>query len=457
MESQSHEESDHRDDQVGGYDVDGSIATNVADGFTMVAVGDLIVSRALTKGREPGFGAVVDILNSADVTFGNMETNIFDIRCFRGSPQAEYGGAYHVSLPELGPDLRAMGFNMMSYANNHTFDWGLEGMRETCRVLDQCGIVYAGIGENLAQAGAARFLETPRGRVALVSFASTFTPMSRACNPSGEAPGRPGVNALRLAESIVVTSEMLESLRKIRDSLPNYRCDGAESDRIVVSGVTYKAGEKAAYSYEASPTDVDNIMRNLRRGKQFSDFCIATNHGHEPGNWSQEPADYERAFAHRLIDAGADAYIVHGPHQLRGIEIYKGRPIFYSVGNFLMDDLRTPVGADMFDAYDKDPGTDTDAEVTVAEMATGYETAPGFTDPVFYESIVTVSRFEQNQLAEVRLYPIELGHSKRLANRGIPRLAPLPQAKSILERLQKLSKPFETQIIIENGVGVIRL
>ncbi|MHC2303257.1 hypothetical protein ACVJBD_007524 [Rhizobium mongolense] len=103
-----------------------------------------------------------------------------------------------------------------------------------------------------------------------------------------------------------------------------------------------------------------------------------------------------------------------------------------------MDDLRTPVGADMFDAYDKDPGTDTDAEVTVAEMATGYETAPGFTDPVFYESIVTVSRFEQNQLAELRLYPIELGHSKRLANRGIPRLAPLPQAKSILERLPKL-------------------
>ncbi|MHC2303256.1 hypothetical protein [Rhizobium mongolense] len=54
----------------------GSIATNVVDGFTMVAGGDLIVSRTLTKGREPGFGAVVDLLNRADVTFGNMETNI---------------------------------------------------------------------------------------------------------------------------------------------------------------------------------------------------------------------------------------------------------------------------------------------------------------------------------------------------------------------------------------------
>ncbi|WP_461513332.1 CapA family protein [Rhizobium mongolense] len=457
MGNQSHEERMHRGGRTEGYDVAGSIETNVADGFTLVAVGDLIVSRPLTKNNQPGFGAIVDLLRGADVTFGNMETNIFDIRCFKGSPQAEYGGAYHVSLPELGPDLKAMGFNIVSYANNHTYDWGYEGMRETCRALDQNGIVYAGVGENLAQAGAARFLETPRGRVALVSFASTFTPMSRACNPAGEAPGRPGLNALRLAKSIVVTPEMLENLRKIRAYLPNSSHDSEVPDRVVVSGVTYKSGEKVGYSYEANPADVTHIVRNLRQGKQFADFCIATNHGHEPGNWSQEPADYERALAHRLIDAGADAYVTHGPHQLRGIEVYKGRPIFYSVGNFIMDDLRTPVGADMFDAYGKDPRTHTDAEVTAAEMSTGYTSDPGFKDPVFYESIITVSRFEQNHLVELRLYPIELGHSKRFANRGVPNLAPLPLAKSILERLQKLSKPFGTEITIDNGVGVIRL
>lgn len=124
-----------------------------------------------------------------------------------------------------------------------------------------------------------------------------------------------------------------------------------------------------------------------------------------------------------MIDAGADAYIVHGPHQFRGIEIYKGRPIFYSVGNFIMDDIRTPVGADMFAAYGKDPRTHTDAEVTLAEMAEGYETDAGFSDPIFYESAIAVSRFENNQLAETRLYPIELGHSKRFANRGVPQLA----------------------------------
>ncbi|WP_213290718.1 CapA family protein [Bradyrhizobium sp. sGM-13] len=457
MGKQLQENDSHSVSLGDSYDTAGSIATNVADGFTMVAVGDLIVTRPLTKGKHQGFDVVVKILQDADVTFGNMETSIFDIRSFSGSPQAEYGGAYHVSLPALGPDLKEMGFNVVGRANNHSLDWGVEGMRETSRALDENGIIHAGVGDNLAQAGAARFLETARGRVALLSCASSFTPLSRAADPAGEASGRPGLNSLRLARSVVVPPEMLEGLKGISNALPGPRPGHDDPERVVVAGTTYKVGDKAAYSYEASPRDVAGILRNVRQGKQFADFCIVTNHGHEPGNWSQEPPDYERSFAHRLIDAGADAYICHGPHQLRGIEIYKGRPIFYSLGNFIMDDLRTPVGADMFAAYGKDPRIDTDAEVTAEEMGRGYETDPGFSDPVFYESIVTVSRFEQNRLAELRLYPIELGHSKRLANRGVPRLADAQQAKEILERLQKLSERFGTQVFVDNGVGVIRV
>lgn len=461
MVKSSHDNDQFRPHSGDEFDMVGSTATNVADGFTMIAVGDLILSRPLTKYQHPGFDEVVEILRAADVTFGNMEMNIIDIRSFKGSPQAEYGGAYHISLPQIGPDLKDMGFNVVSRATNHTLDWGVEGMRETSRVLDESGIVHAGAGENLAQAAAARFLETPRGRVALVSFASSFTPMSRACDPAGEAPGRPGLNALRLAKSIVVPAEMLENLRRVRDALPDTQPGREDPNRVVLEGVLYTAGVKAGYTFEPDARDVANILRNIRRGKQFSDFCIATNHGHEPGGWSQAAPDYAQSFVHQVIDAGADAYVAHGPHQLRGIEIYKGRPIFYSLGNFFYDTLRTPAGADLFDLYDKDPRMDTDAEVTVDEEAKGYPTAEGFvgavTGPVFYESIIAVSRFEQNQLAELRLYPVELGRSKRFANRGVPRLAPAHQAKAILERLQKLSKPFGTEIAIEKEVGVIRL
>ena len=94
------------------YDKIGSIETCVEDGFTMTAVGDLIVSRVMTKGKLHGFDEVVKLLQStgADVTFGNFEGSIFDIRHFHGSPQAEYGGAYHVSVPAVAVDLRKMGF-----------------------------------------------------------------------------------------------------------------------------------------------------------------------------------------------------------------------------------------------------------------------------------------------------------------------------------------------------------
>ncbi|MBY3297149.1 MULTISPECIES: CapA family protein [Rhizobium] len=443
-------------EQVGSYDIFGSLDTNVADGFTLVAVGDLIVTRALTKGNHAGFRNVAETLRGADVTFGNMETNIFDARSFKGSPQAEHGGAYHVSLPELGPDLKAMGFNLVSYANNHTFEWGAEGMRETCRALDETGIVYAGVGENLSQASAARFLETPRGRVSLVSFASTFTPMSRACDPAGQAPGRPGLNALRLREEIIVPQPMIENLRQVRNALPYYNPELDDQDCVTIAGARFKMGNKVGYSYLPDPVDVARILRDVRQGKQFSDFCIVTNHGHEPGNWSQQTPDYEQGFARNMIDAGADAYIVHGPHQLRGIEIYNGRPIFYSIGNFIMDDLRTPVGADMYAEYGRDPREHTDGEVTLSEMSRGYSTDLGFDDPIFYESVIAKSLYNENRLAEIHLFPIDLGHSKRFANRGVPSLADPVKASLILERLQKLSEPFGTKIAIKDGVGIVR-
>ncbi|BCG83339.1 CapA family protein [Mesorhizobium sp. 113-3-3] len=460
MDRDSQENSRHRVHQDGGFDIVGSVATNVDDGFTMAAVGDILYARPVARGHYPGLADVLRIFDDADVTFGNLETNILEVQS-KGYPEADFGGAYCISDPGLGTDLKALGFNMVSRANNHTLDWGVEGMRETSRTLDRNGIVHAGAGENLAQAGAARFLETPRGRVALVSFATTFAAMARAGGHAGEAPGRPGLNPLRLTKRIVVPPAMLENLRQVREVLPGYNPAGKDPGQVVLDEVIFKAGDKVGYSFEPNSCDVADILRNVRRGKQMSDFCIVTNHEHEPGVWSQEPPDYEQSFARKLIDAGADAYIVHGPHQLRGIEIYKGRPILYSLGNFFCQDLRTPLGADAYAIYGMDPRVDTDAEVTVNEVAKGYPTAEGLAGPqsdtIFYESVVAISRFEQNQLVQLLLHPIELRRSNRFANRGVPRLAPAPQAVAILERLQKLSKPFGTQIAIENGIGVIQL
>ncbi|WP_247513505.1 CapA family protein [Bradyrhizobium sp. 157] len=436
--------------ETASFDFLGSTETNVVDGFTLAAVGDVMMRRPHTIVQAATLSPVAKILQDADVSFGNLETNLTDLRTSKGGPTVN-GDAYHVATPAVAPDLKAVGFNMMARANNHAYDWGIEGMRETTEVLDQIGIVHAGSGENLAQAAAPHFLETRRGRIGLISLTMTFPSASRAADAAGQAPGRPGLSALRLTRIVVVAPDMLESLRRIRNGLPGPIEEGGNPNQVVVADTVYRAGNKIGYSFEPNAHDETTILRNIREGKQLSDFLIVSNHDHNPGNWSEVPSDYAQVFARKTIDVGADAHIAHGPHILRGIEIYKGRPIFYSLGNFLFDNLNPVEGADYFEYYGLDPRKDTVPDVIAAAMK------GDFANPVYYESVVAVSRFEQNQLVELRLFPIELNFTKRLADRGVPRLAPPAHGQAILERLQRLSEPYGTHIAIESGVGVIRL
>ena len=136
------------------------------------------------------------------------------------------------------------------------------------------------------------------------------------------------------------------------------------------------------------------MLKSIRAAKQLSDFVIVTIHAHEPGNWSQEPADFLPKLARAAIDAGADQFIGHGPHQVRGIEVYRGKPIFYSLGDFIFQlDLLEPVGSDLFEQYKMDAGTTTDAEFNAMwnRLVFGGE--------VWYQSVVTTSRFEKGQIA----------------------------------------------------------
>ena len=130
---------------------------------------------------------------------------------------------------------------------------------------------------------------------------------------------------------------------------------------------------------------------------------------------------------------------------------FKGKPIFYSLGNFIFQlDLLEPVASDLYEQYRMDPATATDAEFNAMwnRLVFGNE--------VWYQSVVTTSRFEKGQVAEIRVYPIDLNYTARGADRGVPRLASPPVARTILDRLQRLSQPFGTHLTIQDGLGVIR-
>lgn len=418
--------------------------TPVRDGFTLAAVGDLIYLRPMLATIERQSPDMVKILREADVTFGNFETSVFQPRRFKGSPQAESGGAWLLADPAVPRDLAKMGFDIVSHANNHVTDWGVEGLYETLDGLDEAGLVHSGSGRTLSAARAPAYLDTPAGRIGLVSASSSFTPMSRAADPLGEIPGRGGVNALRTAQTRLVSPADLAVLARLSGTT-----GGAP---VRFGGLRYRAGDQTSVTYEIDPADERANALAVRQARQNGNFAIFSLHNHEAGATSEQPGDFAVAIAHKAIDEGADAFIGHGPHLLRGIEIYKGKPIFYSLGNFaMMNNSLDAVPPDMYAQYGVAPGSATTPELLQARNARS------FADRRLYESVIAVSRYRNGRLSEIRLYPIDLDVKAAGVARGVPKLADAEVGGAILGRVQRLSMPFGTAISIENGIGIIRI
>jgi hypothetical protein len=140
-------------------------------------------------------------------------------------------------------------------------------------------------------------------------------------------------------------------------------------------------------------------------------------------------------------------YVGHGNHTMQGVEIYKGRPIFYNLGNFSVH---------RFGASDS-PSDGTGR--TAIERSEG-DGAPGLQQPASLVAYMATSTYQDGVLREVRLYPVDLGvdRSKRpLSQMSIPRTPSPELANRILRDIQRYSEPFGTVISIENGVGVIRV
>lgn len=458
---------------------EGELEIGVDDGFTLAAVGDCIISRphAPMLARDPAFAGVVKILREADAAFGNFEDTSIDLSGFKGSPHSWLGDWTLIAPPEIAADLKALGFDLLARANNHTFDWGLEGMLETDRRLSEAGLVHAGTGGDRGAARAARYLETGKGRVALVSMASTFPEFAEALAPRGGAPGRPGLNALKIRRLTIVPAGTMRDLARLAgllgpakdcpspDAVPSETPDpGAASvppdqapAEIDLFGEHFRLGQRAAYHYEIDSIDLRDNLQSIRLGKQHSDLMLATIHSHEEALGCGLPADFMRDLAHAAIDAGASVFLGHGIHYLGPIEIYKGRPIFYGLGNFFWGDIQQPLPGNLFEQYrdllagalgDPDKATDADLGALL--------NARDFPEDRYFQTVVAVTRYERGRASEIRLVPVDLGYGMRLTKSGVPRLASPATARVILERLQRLSKPYGTTIRIEGNVGIIR-
>jgi poly-gamma-glutamate capsule biosynthesis protein CapA/YwtB (metallophosphatase superfamily) len=362
--------------------------------ITITLTGQSMI-RGDTRIDAPDAVPAITSLLEGDVAFTNFEAAVFDPskgQTMRDGRFASPSGAMEA--------LKSFGFNLLSLSNNHSFDIDVRGIVATLEAAERLGVGHAGTGREMHAANETTVVQTHKGSVALVSFASGLVSNGRATETS------PGVNELRII------------------------------------GTTPHAD------------DVERILQRVREAKGAADIVVVSHHNHHypgverPSDFKQlllsqlparlAPPDWLEPWARRLVDTGADVVAMHGPPFLHGMEVYKGKPIFYSLGNFIFQ---------------------------VPPESIHLE------EPIMWESVVAHVDFEGDKLKAIRFQPITMNkvgkgfpnpHDEFDVNqyhrtRGLPKPATGPQARFLLERFAQLSECYGTQLVIDGARAALRL
>ncbi len=258
---------------------------------TILAVGDIGPSRP-----DPSqcFALSNDLLHSADLAVCQLEFNLSN----RGSrlPQVRHTDR---SPPETALVIRDAGFHVVTFAGNHCMDWGAEAFFDTIGALKHAGLDVVGVGATIAEARQPAIRTVGGQKIAFLS-ASSILP-----HDFWATEKRPGCVPMR-AHTVY---------EQIEQDQP---------------------GTPARIHTFAFRDDLEALCRDVRAAKVQADIVIVSMH------WGIHfvpavIADYQREVGHALIDAGADLILGHHAHILKGIEIYRGKAIFYSLGNFAID------------------------------------------------------------------------------------------------------------------------
>ena len=427
------------------------------------AAGDMLIQRLISTEYE-GFKEVSDYIKKGDARFFNFESIIYKDGIWGNQFN---GGSYHNSDIRTLDIAKEYGFNMLTFANNHTFDWGYGGLISTLEALKGSDFVHAGVGMNLDEAAAPAYLDTPTGRVALISMASSVANIvAMAGRQSRRIVGRPGVNALRTNRYIEVTKEQFDVLTEISENSginAGYaiaRAEGyvplKENNTVELGGqsIEFRLGDKTKYHANLNEKDMKRLEQAIYEAKAQADYILVSIHGHEvTGNAKECPADFLVEFAHRCIDMGAHAVLGHGPHLLRPVEIYKNRPIFYSLGDFMLHNESVTFAPE--DMYEKYGLTSDDPLCEIYRKRSRNYTVGLLTDRRMMEAVIPYFEMDKGELTHLELLPIELGFGEPRYRLGNPRVR---TDCGIIERLAQMSEPYGTKITVnEDGIGIVEL
>ena len=382
-------------------------ASAYAEDLTITLTGQSMI-RSDLRATAPDAVPKIQPLLRGDVVFTNFEGAIAE------PGQSVSGGGRGFLAPAEALDaLDTLGFNLLALSNNHAYDLGEPGIDNTLREVERREIAHAGVGATLEQASSPAYLRVGDITVALVASASGLIADGGAARTD-----RRGVNELRVMAGEVV-NEARADLPGAPTNVPNRE-------------------------------DAARILAAIREAKARADLVVVYQHNHVFGNKSFStifsegmgerlaPNPWLTEWTHAEVEAGADVVVMHGAPLLHGIEIFRGKPIFYCLGNFI------------------------------------YNVPPAITyisEPMSWESVVAYLEFQDKTLRSITLRPIALNYvgkgqadlqsqytsNEFLHTRGLPSVAEGPQAKYILERVAEYSKPFGTRLAIGDGTATIEL
>jgi poly-gamma-glutamate capsule biosynthesis protein CapA/YwtB (metallophosphatase superfamily) len=248
------------------------------------------------------FALVRDELRKADIAFCQLEVNLTE----RGArlPQVRHT---HRAKASSAAAIKDAGFTIVSFSGNHCLDWGPDGFFDTIDNLKGAGLAVVGVGANIAQARAPVIEEANGVRVAFLAYNSILPSNYWA---EADRPGCAPMRAWTIYEQI-------------------------EPDQ---------PGTPARIHTHALRADLEAMVADVKAAREIADVVVMSIH------WGIHfipavLADYQQEVARVAIDAGVDLVLGHHAHILKGVEVYRGKAIFYSMGNFAIDLRMTPAHA----------------------------------------------------------------------------------------------------------------
>ena len=360
---------------------------------TIAMLGDIFLQEALPKTAE--LAAVRSLLHSADIAFGNLEAPVSE----RGTPIDKW---INMRMPPARlADVVDMGVDIVTLANNHMWDFGEVAFFDTLRRLDELALPFVGAGANLDEAWAAEILPVGDIRVAFLGGTSTLGPGSAA------ADGRPGVAPIQVSES--------------------YHLDPPAS--------LEQPGSAPYVFTRAWSEDLERAIAAVRVARAQADVVVLALHWGVPPFWRTRfqdgLADYQVEVGQALIEAGADVIVGHHPHSLQEVEIYQGKPIFYSLGNFVFHHNQGPV---------RDTPVSRHAPYSVNVDRRNRE---------WSETVIALAEINAAGEVAYTLRPALLDAD------GNPRLLEGDEARAVIERLDRMSPNAEIRFC--DGLGRLQL